>query len=340
LAKLPWQSVSVQQNFERQTASLIGRGPTYDGASRLPLRGALQVKLQGVSRPVTLCADASSLDPTPCLAAEHVSLGHPLARIHDNQLELRTHMAIADTLELARSGGELKLLVRVAGVAIDKHALPVRFDSVDGQLLIYARDARYGDKGPELHVAVDCPDKELLRFSATAGAEQRSAFVQVADIERFRLEDHGAQGSPGMPGSDGWRGTSGADCQNGGRGGDGGPGGPGGPGGDGGDIRIEITCRDGVHAGVGFALLRDILQRIVHSVGGPGGPGGRGGSGGPGGFAGSSRPRRTHKGSDGREYVDDEGCPAGITGSSGSDGSSGPQGPDGRPGVITISSAE
>jgi hypothetical protein len=304
----------------------------------LPLRGALHVNLKGVSRPITLCADAAALDPTPCLSARHVSLGQPLARIHDNQLELRTGMRIADVLGLARSGGQLELLVRVAGVAIDKHALPVRFDSVDGELLIYRRDPRYGDKGPDLRLVVDCPDKELLSFSAEDGTEPRVAFVPVAHLERFRLENHGVQGSPGRRGSDGSRGMSGSDCQDGSTGGDGGTGGPGGPGGDGGDIHIEIACRDGVHAGVGFALLRDTLQRIVHSIGGPGGPGGRGGSGGPGGFGGSSRSRRTHKDSQGREVVDEPGCSSGSTGRSGSDGWSGSKGPDGRPGLITITS--
>jgi hypothetical protein len=100
LDKLPWQSVSVQQNFAQQTASLIGRGPVYDGASVLPLRAALHVTLQGVSRPVTLCAEPSALDPTPCMVAEQVSLGHPLVRIHADQLALRTGMPIAETMEL------------------------------------------------------------------------------------------------------------------------------------------------------------------------------------------------------------------------------------------------
>lgn len=248
---------------------------------------------------------------------------------------LRTEMPIDDASVLARNAGKLDLIVRVAGVEIDKRTLPVRFENTDGKLLIKRRDARHGEPGPELRVAVDCPNGELLSFAADSGTEQRTAFVEVADIQRFRLENHGAPGSPGTPGSDGSPGISGSDCQNGGRGGDGGPGGPGG---DGGNIRVEIVCRDGVHAGVGFSLLRDTLQRVVHSIGGPGGPGGDGGNGGRGGFAGSSRPRRTHRDNNGREWVDDKGCSAGITGSSGSDGSNGPDGANGRLGSVSITS--
>jgi len=338
LSRFPWQSLSVQQNFELQTASLIGRGPAFDGASALPLRGLLRVKMKGLSRPITLCADASALDPTPCLSAKHVRIDHPLVRFRKQQIELRTEMPIDETNVLARNASKLDLIVRVAGIEIDKRTLPVRFESTDGALLIQRRDARHGEHGPELRVAVDCPNGELLSFAADSGTEQRTAFVEVADIERFRLENHGAPGSPGSPGSDGSSGTSGSDCQNGGRGGDGGAGGPGGPGGDGGNVRVEIVCRDGVHTGVGFSLLRDTLQRVVHSIGGPGGPGGRGGNGGRGGFAGSSRSRRTHRDNNGREVVDDKGCSAGNTGSSGSDGSSGPDGPNGRPGIVSIAS--
>jgi hypothetical protein len=338
LTRFPWQSLRVQQNFEQQTASLFGQGPAFDGASALPLRGLLRVKMKGLSRPITLCADASALDPTPCLAAKHVSIAHPLVRFRKQQLELRTEMPIDDAGVLARNAGKLDLSVRVAGVEVDKRTLPVRFESTDGRLLIQRRNARYGEHGPELRVAVDCPNGELLSFAADSGTEQRSAFVEVADIERFSLENHGAPGRPGTPGSDGSPGTSGSDCQDGGRGGDGGTGGPGGPGGDGGNVRVEIVCRDGVHTGVGFSLLRDTLQRVVHSIGGPGGPGGRGGNGGRGGFAGSSRPRRTHRDSNGREWVDDKGCPAGSSGSSGSDGWSGPEGSEGRPGIVSITS--
>ena len=341
LGKLRWQSVSVRQNLAQQTASLIGRGSGHREASTLPLRGALSVKLQGLSQPVTLCADATSLDPTPCIAAKHVSLGHPLARIHNNQLELKSGVRIADTLDLARGGSKLELRVRVAGVVIEKHALPLRFDNLDGQLRISPKNDRYGERGHALRVSVDCPDNELLRFTATAdGMAQRDAFVHVADLDRFRLENHGRPGEPGVPGSDGSRGMAGVSCSDGGPGGDGSSGGPGGPGGDGGDIRVEITCRDGVHGGVGFALLRDILQRIVHSIGGEGGPGGPGGRGGEGGFAGSSRPRRTHVDNKGVEWVDDKGCSAGNSGRDGSAGLRGPRGRDGRPGSVTIVSGQ
>jgi hypothetical protein len=336
LDPLPWQSVIVYQDFERQTANLFGRGPSYDGASELPLLGALHVQLEGISRPITLCADPDALDPTPCLLDENVSVGEQYARVHDNALQLRTGIRIADALALARSGGKLDLRVRVAGVAIDNYALPVHFDRRDRVLAFYADDARYGEPGPALRVVVDCPNSELLSFTASEGGEARSAFVPVAALQNFALESRGAPGHPGAVGSSGWSGSSGAACQDGQSGGNGGMGGPGGPGGDGGDIRVEIACRDGVHAGVGFALLRDALWRSVHSLGGPGGPGGSGGRGGRGGSGGMSRSKRTHLDRDGREVVDDPGCSAGHNGLSGFDGASGPPGPDGRPGVVTI----
>jgi hypothetical protein len=84
--RVPVRAVLVRQRplVGDGAAQLLGSLPgDADGRSSLvaalPLRGALGVTLDGVSRPVTLCAPAAALDPAPCLEPAAVRLDSPLA---------------------------------------------------------------------------------------------------------------------------------------------------------------------------------------------------------------------------------------------------------------------
>src|SRR5581483_10145657 len=81
-AKLPMRGVLVRQDVWRQTATLLGYAGDRPGLSVLPevkLRGALSVTVDGISRPVGLCAPPKELDPSPCIAPHDVTLENPTA---------------------------------------------------------------------------------------------------------------------------------------------------------------------------------------------------------------------------------------------------------------------
>ena len=79
----------------RQAEAVGGSGQTYGERPESPselspssrrallpelsFRGALQIELSGIARPVTLCGPPQELDPTPCVPAMDLALQNPLA---------------------------------------------------------------------------------------------------------------------------------------------------------------------------------------------------------------------------------------------------------------------
>ena len=81
---LPARAVRVRQDVPQQRATLLGLAGGRAGLSVLPsvpLRGALQVEVEGVAGPITLCAAPEELDPSPCLPASEVALGNGYASL-------------------------------------------------------------------------------------------------------------------------------------------------------------------------------------------------------------------------------------------------------------------
>jgi hypothetical protein len=326
LPKVPMRGVLVRQNLWEQTATLLGFAGDRPGVSVLPelqLRGALLMELQGVSRPVTLCAPPRALDPSPCVASHEVTLDNPAAYLDKGgAFHFVDHVAMRDAVALAQMGDRFVLPVSVSGRRL------LTFD----WSLYYERPADLVfDDGPALHVFVDHRDPARFRFTVAGGGSQYLAVVENGDAAGFHVVSRGARGEGGESGSSGASGSSGGECESGGDGGAGGDGGRGGDGGDGGEIVVELACGDRP-----CEDARMLLAATILSEGGAGGRGGSGGPGGAGGSGGSARSATTHTDGDGNQVTDDPGCSAGSSGSSGPSGSDGPPGRSGRPGRVRI----
>lgn len=301
----------------------------------LALRESLQVDLEGISRPVTVCAPPSALDPSPCLSPGELTVQSPLAwRDGAGAVHLVEQLSSHDAVRMARAGERLRLPVAIAGKALTAIDWDLAFARPDDLVL---QGAAGGGDGPRLEVKVDARDPRRWIYRIDAGGERYRAVIEREDVVKFHVVSKGGTGAPGEFGGNGMDGSDGSAASscggNGGSGGNGGPGGDGGsggPGGRGGDVALTAVC-----SGAACGEVAAVLRGTVLSLGGDGGPGGSGGAGGRGGSGGA--------GASGCESTDSDGNatagPSGSSGSSGSDGSSGangPSGPPGAPGAVTL----
>jgi hypothetical protein len=286
----------------------------------LSLRGTLWAELDAVSRPVTLCAPAPALDPTPCLDIGDVSLDNRLTYLdQDDAFHFRDSIALAEILPWA-ARGDLTLRIGLGGQPATSLQWGLSFERPDN---LEFRGDTAGATGPDLEVRVVRSRANRYVFTA----DGYTAVVEAADLAHFRVASRGAAGYDGAAGASGSNGSNGGDCENGGPGGPGDDGGPGGDGGDGGDIHVTIVC-DGAPCDIAS------LRSIIYSAGGDGGSGGAGGPGGSGGSGGSARSATTHTDSNGTTVTDDPGCSSGVSGSAGSSGANGTPGRGGHAGHV------
>jgi len=316
------RDVIVRQHVWQQTATLVGKDARskISVVPELPLRGALEVEVAGISRPITVCADKKVLDPSPCIAVEDVAVDGKLVKLDARAVvHVIDQVSIADLMPIA-DRETFQIPITIAGAPVASLAWYLRFERPEN--LVFGADT--GAPGPDLTVRAGDMRASRARFDVNVGGRDYLAIVEEPDLVGYRVGSqggHGASGSDGTAGSDG---ASGSECSNGGDGGNGGNGGDGGAGGNGGNVTVQLACSYG-----SCDALKSSLRGVIGSWGGAGGAGGRGGSGGRGGAGGSSRSQSSHTDSDGNTVVDDYGCSAG---SSGADGSSGSPGSDGRPG--------
>ena len=328
--KTPPRTVVVRQDVFQRTATLLGRWTGRLEVSvlpELPLRDRLLLQVQSIARPVGVCAEASDLDPSPCVGVTDLSIDQALTTLdRSGSVHVRDDVNLDEVLPLA-SEGAFRVPVRVAGRPATTVEWGLWFERPKD---VVFRGEAPGGVGPALSVRITLPRASRFRFDART-SEPYVAVVEGADVTSFRVSSRGGAGEDGSTGSTGSTGSSGGTCQSGGRGGNGGPGGDGGPGGTGGEVLAQIVCSPGA-----CETARAALAGVVRSEGGPGGDGGSGGSGGAGGSGGPSRSATSHTDSNGNTVVDDPGCSAGSTGPSGSDGPSGSAGPDGKPGHVVV----
>jgi hypothetical protein len=344
--KLPARNVFVRQDISHQTAALFG----YDGSGTLSvlpalsLTGALWVDVAGLSRPITICQAARSLDPTPCIGAADVTIQNPFAVADpDGTFLFRDRVSESDALGATGAKNWLPLPIVVGGRRLAFFSWPLRFERPADFVL----SPTFG-RGPDLKVAVNHADATVLSFTVTSGGAVYRAVVERSDLPAFHIISRGASGAPGMDGLAGSDGTSGFDgssasCpsmggSDGSRGGDGGngtDGGPGGNGSDGGDIQVDVDCGAGACA----ADETNLLLRTIVSQGGPGGSGGAGGRGGRGGRGGSGGSGTTCVDPTTGESSSLSGGSAGMNGLDGSSGNAGADGAPGRPGQVRIHQA-
>jgi hypothetical protein len=329
-ARLLQDRLLVRQEVPAGSAKILGsRGSV---APAISLRGALWIRVPGISRPVTLCGPTREMDPTPCLDPASLRADNGLVSVDaDGGLVFVDHARLADLLPLARAA-DLAVPLSAGGRTLATLHLGVWFEKPG--------DMPFAG-GQPLVVDVDARGERRLVYQISGHGFSYTVVVERSDVPAFRIESRGV---PGVPGADGLRGLDGAPGQQGiaaacpsqlggtgQRGFDGGiglPGGPGSPGGRGGDITLRVSC-----GGRDCAPLVADLQRAIVSVGGPGGPGGhggpggRGGAGGPGGAAAGC----TAQNPDGTWAA--VAVAAGPKGADGNDGLRGPEGPPGPPGA-------
>jgi hypothetical protein len=336
--------VLVRQDVEHQSSTLVGSYEDDSVVSVLPqlsLRGALQLELQGIDRPVTLCAPPQALDPSPCVLATEVSLGNPMAYPEaDGTIRFVERITAAEALRLASQQERFVVPVVVHGQQLTALDWALRFVTPNEFVLA---SGSVGGNGPDLRIRLDVLAASRLSYTVSLGSQRYIAIVERAHWRDFDVLSRGGGGASGMAGSNGHDGFSGQSGTNaicpssagttGGRGEDGsagGDGGPGGNGGDGGRVLVEIHAT-GAQADELVALVRwTVASRGGYGgSGGSGGTRGRGGSGGPGGMGATCFDAEGHTTS----------LPGGSSGFSGSDGRSGNtgiSGSSGRDGAVTV----
>ena len=342
------RSVLVRQDLQHQTSALLGyadQGVSAKGSvsvlPQLPLRGMLQVTLDGIDEPVTLCGPAELLDPSPCLTPRDVSVDSRVTDFDgDGVLRFAEQLTPPEAEALAESGRRVSVPIAVGGRTLTTLDWDLRFEA-PRDLVLEGRSS--GADGPGLRVRVTWLETNRLVYDVEGGPHPYHAIVERADAEHFHVISRGADGSRGSDGSsgrDGLTGSSGTNAMcpstaggNGARGEDGSAGENGGNGergGRGGDIVIEV-----VRHGAAPDALPLLVRRAVLSEGGAGGQGGSGGSGGRGGQGGSGGMGTTCIDSDG--HVSSlSGGSSGLSGSDGRSGFSGSPGASGSPGRVTL----
>jgi hypothetical protein len=325
--------VLLVQDVWQQTVTLHGFSgdpPVQSVLPELSLRGALSIELAGVSHPVTLCAPARELDPSPCIDAKTVTIDHPLAYLdRGGAFHFVDRISMSDAVALAQQQHHrFTLPVSVGGKLIATLEWPLFFARPEN-LEFIASGA--GADGPDLHVDIDHRDGDRYVFHVATLQGTVTAVLEKGDVRDFRVISRGGRGAPGASGAPGSDGSDGFECSNGSDGGDGGPGEDGGPGGRGGNIEIQLACAGGV-----CPEAADEVHSSIFSAGGRGGDGGPGGSGGRGGRGGAERPRREQTDADGHVWVVDPGCSAGLSGRSGYNGPPGSGGPGGAAGRVRL----
>ncbi|HEY2899187.1 MAG TPA: hypothetical protein VGL59_01330 [Polyangia bacterium] len=328
------RAVLVRQNPVQQTATLLGLA-TVDRvrAPALPppsLRDAIRVELEGIARPVTVCAPPNDLDPSPCLQPQDVALDSPFAFMDgDGLIRFRDNLRAGELIALA--GAErLTVPVTVAAKPVATLDWSLRFEA-PADLIFDAPTARTDDW--HLRARLERSSAGRLVYVVTQANRQSTVVVESVDAGAFHIVSQGARGfdgSDGEPGSNGWDGLAGQDAScpssngsDGGNGSDGSNGAPGGDGGDGsngGNVLVDVACPDRACADLAALAAKTIISR--GGAGGHGGHGGRGGSGGRGAFGGH-----------GTTCTDSEGNTSWLSaGFDGTSGAIGRNGPDGRPG--------
>jgi hypothetical protein len=228
--KMPIRGVLVRQHVWQQTATLLGYSgepPTISVLPELKLRGALMIEVEGISRPVTLCGPAQSLDPSPCISVHDVSIENPVAYLDKGgAFHFVDEIGMRDAVKLAEGRDSFLLPVSVSGQRLLAFDWRLSFERPEDLVLTGSQP---GSDGPALNVVADNRDPARFVFTVSGAGKSYLAVVESQDLGAFHIASRGAEGFEGTTGSSGSSGTNGGECESGGAGGDGGPGGAGGP---------------------------------------------------------------------------------------------------------------
>ena len=266
---LPARQITVRQQVQAGTATLLGSAARQPPLSVLPeiaLRGALEIDLEGLSRPLTICAPAAQLDPEPCVTADQITVASPLVTIdREGALRFVDNLPAAQVARLARQVDQVALPISVAGRRLLDPEWALTFEKPPDDLDLPATPGE-----PDLRIRVERGPHGRLVDTVHARDRDYLIAVEAADAASFHIISRGAAGRSGSDGSDGSDGSSGmsgssASCSF--SGGDGSPGGDGsngsdgsdgGAGGPGGNIQVDIVC--------GGALCADLVSLVGRTI--------------------------------------------------------------------------
>lgn len=109
-----------------------GRDETRSPDPSVDLRGALKIRVDGLSDPITLCPGADRWDPAPCFPPADLRMTHAIAELAPTgRILFPEQLALDDVLRLGSDGDRLAAQVIVGG-AIAPLDLPIVFESVPG----------------------------------------------------------------------------------------------------------------------------------------------------------------------------------------------------------------
>jgi hypothetical protein len=310
--------------------------PPLSVLPEIALRGALEIDLEGLSRPITICAPAAQLDPEPCVTANQITVASPLVALdRDGALHFVDDLPAAQVAHLARTVDKVVLPISVAGRRLLEPELALAFERPRDLDLV----ATPGE--PDMQIRVERGPHGRLVDTVHARDRNYLVAVEAADAPNFHIISRGADGRSGFDGSDGIDGlngmsgssascsSSGSDGSPGGDGSSGSDGSDGGGGDPGGNIQVDIAC-----GGAPCTDLVALVGRTISSVGGSGGSGGRGGRGGKGGRGGSGGSGTTC--TTDNSTVSVSGGRDGLPGRDGSSGRDGFRGSSGAPGRVSV----
>ncbi|HET9990769.1 MAG TPA: hypothetical protein VFQ65_19700, partial [Kofleriaceae bacterium] len=124
------RDVIVRQHVWQQTATLVGKDAKQkiSVVPELPLRGALLVEVAGISRPITVCADAKQLDPSPCIAVKDVAVEGKLVKLDARAtVHVVDNVWLSDLMPIA-DHDTFQIPVDIAGTEVVSLAWYLRFE--------------------------------------------------------------------------------------------------------------------------------------------------------------------------------------------------------------------
>lgn len=253
----------VRQDIPQQSARLLFPSPTGEQPeSRHPLRGWIWVRVAGYEEALTVCDEQATLDPTPCISPDALSLAGPWATLDPvGDVRLRSDASLRDVVGLLDGTAALPLEVRFGEQVVVGDALPLQFIAPDPVLFTTERP---GTPGPSIQARVSTRPNAHLVFEIESRDHRQLAVVHTPSPGAFALVSRGGPGLEGRSGRDGsstWLAEHGEDGEDGGKGG---------------DIEVSVACDPEA-----FERIEGWLKRRVLSVGGARGRGGDGGDGAP-----------------------------------------------------------
>lgn len=231
--------------------------------SKNTLTGALQIAVQGVSRPVTLCPSVNTpdtLDPTPCVSPKDVVVENPLAKLNsDGTLSLAERISEVQFRQILRSRDGLVIPISIGEKRLKPLSWRVYIESPEN---VVFTEERTGLAGPRLWVFIDHRDPSRFLITVMSEGRTRRIVLDLAEAAGFQLISRGAVGMRGLPGE---RGSACGESP--------GRGGNGFKGGNGGKITVQVACNTDASC---FHTIF-LAQNMIRSLGGSGGEGGVGG---------------------------------------------------------------